>query len=113
MSKPQHSFYRTGSLSGSLRRLLMRATIACSSLIAAWAQAADCGRGAACEPADVIEPGTGWLILLAVVVLYVARSPRAARWANQPIELKRLFGWLHRSAHEPVPDPDSEHLIAR
>jgi hypothetical protein len=113
MSKIHTSFYRTRTLSGSVRLLLIRASIACTSVLASWAQAGDCGRGGACGQADVFEPGTGWLLAGAVVVVYVARSPSAARWANRPIELKRLFGWLHRPAHPVTPDPNSEHLIAR
>jgi hypothetical protein len=98
MQAQQRSFYRTTNFGGNLRRLMIRASMACSSLIASVASAADCASAGSCTSSDVLDAGTGWLILLAVVVLYVARSPRAARWANQPIRMGRVFRRLRYKA---------------
>jgi hypothetical protein len=98
MKPQQRSFYRTTTFAGYLRRLLIRASLACTALVASVANAADCTRTGDCTSADVLEPGTGWLILLAVAVVYVARSPSAARWANKPIRFGRLFA---RLSHAP------------
>jgi hypothetical protein len=107
MNFKQRSFYRTSNFGSPLRRLIIRASIACSTLLATVANAADCTRTGACTSADVLEPGTGWLILLAVLVLYVARSPRAARWANKPLRMGRLFRRLRY--HAKVAKEQAEH----